>query len=125
MYYRKHQALFSQIRDERKRLDRMCELNVQMQFRRIAQTPIIEAAWMRGQPVHIHGWIYGVEDGLLREVEPPISSLEERDRLSNIDQCASALSEPASAMRRHAAEAFAAIPIDGAGNDPLCDGCCG
>ncbi len=125
MYYRKHQALFSQIRDERKRLDRMCELNVQMQFRRIAQTPIIEAAWMRGQPVHVHGWIYGVEDGLLREVEPPISSLEERDRLSNIDQCASALSEPASAMRRHAAEAFAAIPIDGAGNDPLCDGCCG
>lgn len=125
MYYRKHQPLFAAISDERRRLDRMCELNVQMQFRRVAQTPIIEAAWARGQALHVHGWIYGVEDGLLRVIEPPIASLEERDALSTIDQCAIVPVEPASAIRRHAAEAFAAFPIDGAGNDPACDGCCG
>ncbi len=98
----------------------MCELNVRMQFHRVAQTPIIEAAWARGQPLHVHGWIYGVEDGLLREEEPPITSLEERDRLSNIDQCATSTSEPASDMRRHAVEAFTAIPADGGAVPPCC-----
>jgi carbonic anhydrase len=119
MFHRKHHGLFDKLPDDRSRLDRLCELNVAMQFRRIAATPIVEHAWARGQALHIHGWIYGVEDGLLREAEPPIASLAERDSLRTIDQCASEPMEPWSGMRSHAAAAFAAMPAD----PPLMCGC--
>lgn len=108
MFNRKHRGVFARLKDSRARLDRLCELNVQMQLRRIAATPIVEAAWQRGQPLHVHGWIYGVEDGLLREVEPPLASLDQRDGLMTIDQCASEPAEPWSAVRRQAVAAFAA-----------------
>ncbi len=106
MLHRKHRAVFDGLAP-RARLDRLCELNVQMQLRRVAQTPIVEGAWQRGQPLHVHGWIYGVEDGLLREVEPPVASLEARDALATIDTCAGIPAEPQSAVRRQALAAFA------------------
>ncbi len=105
MLHRKHRAVFDAL-GERARLDRLCELNVQMQLRRVAQTPIIESAWHRGAPLHVHGWIYGVEDGLLREVEPPVASLAGRDALASIDTCAAIPAEPQSALRRQALAAF-------------------
>ncbi len=105
MLHRKHRAVFDAL-GERARLDRLCELNVQMQLRRVAQTPIIESAWHRGSPLHVHGWIYGVEDGLLREVEPPVASLAGRDALASIDTCAAIPAEPQSALRRQALAAF-------------------
>lgn len=110
MFNRKHRAIFSGLNGARAHLDRMCELNVQMQLRRIAATPIVEAAWQRGQPLHVHGWIYGVEDGLLRELEAPLASLEDRDALTTIDQCASEPAEPWSAVRHQAVAAFAVEP---------------
>jgi carbonic anhydrase len=109
MLHRKHKPVFDALIDDTARLDRMCELNVQMQVRRLAATPIIEAAWERGQPLHLHGWIYGVQDGLLRELEPPVASLPERDALVTIDQCAREPVEPCSALRRHAVEAFSGL----------------
>lgn len=119
MFHRKHQVVFAALKDDQARLDRLCELNVQMQLRRVAATPIVEAAWARGQPLHVHGWIYGVEDGLIREVEPPIASQAARDGLPSIDQCAVTPSEPWSAVRHQAYAAFAA---DGAQADPCCEG---
>lgn len=116
MFHRKHRKIFDRL-DDRARLDRLCELNVQMQVRRLAATPIVEYAWARGEPLHIHGWIYGVEDGLLREVEPPIASQAERDGLRTIDQCADDPAEPWSAVRRQACAAFAGLP-----DDPCCQG---
>ena len=113
MLHRKHRPVFDALPDDQARLDRMCELNVQMQVRRLAATPIIEAAWERNQPLHVHGWIYGVHDGLLREVEPPIASLTERDALVTIDQCAREPIEPFSAVRRHAVEAFSGLAATG------------
>ena len=68
MMYRKHRLLFDGIAHENMRLNRICELNVEMQVRRVAATPIVEAWWEKGKPLQVHGWIYGIEDGLLRDL---------------------------------------------------------
>jgi len=48
--------------------DRLCELNVLEQVRNVCQTSIVREAWLRGQALTVHGWIYGVSDGLLRDL---------------------------------------------------------
>ena len=52
----------------KQRADRLCELNVIEQVRHVAETTIVQDAWMKGQPITIHGWIYDVADGLLRDM---------------------------------------------------------
>jgi carbonic anhydrase len=54
---------------EERRLDRLCELNVVEQVRNVCQTTVVEDAWARGQDVTVHGLVYGLEDGLLRDLE--------------------------------------------------------
>src|SRR5919201_2439063 len=49
-------------------IDRLCELNVIEQAVHVCQTSVVEAAWQRGQPVAVHGLIYGLHDGLLRHL---------------------------------------------------------
>jgi carbonic anhydrase len=56
--------------------DRLAELNVLESVERIAETPILEAAWARGWPVAIHGMIYSLADGQLRRLTPPIGPHE-------------------------------------------------
>lgn len=56
------------IADEDERLDRLCELSVVAQVDRLARTPIIRSAWQAGQNVVIHGWVYGLTDGLLADL---------------------------------------------------------
>lgn len=119
MLYRKHRAVLDAIDDPAARLDRMCEVNVEMQVRRVAMTPIVEQAWNRGKKLHLHGWIYGIHDGLLRALVDPVSSVDERDALESIDTRVLAPREPMSIMRRHAIDAFSAL--DGEGTN---DGCC-
>ena len=57
-----------------RRLDRLCELNVVEQVENVAQTTIVEDAWARGQELTIHGLVYGLEDGLLRDLGVSVSS---------------------------------------------------
>jgi carbonic anhydrase len=64
-----HENALSQIEDEAKRLDRLCELNVIEQVVNVSRTTIVQNAWERGQELVVHGWIYGLEDGLLRDLE--------------------------------------------------------
>jgi len=57
--------------------DRLCELNVLAQARHIAHTTIVEDAWERGQEIHIHSWIYRLDNGIITPLAPPIhQSLE-------------------------------------------------
>jgi carbonic anhydrase len=109
MLYRKHRAIFDAITPDSRRLDRLCEINIEMQVRRLAATPIIENAWARGQSLNLHGWIYAIHDGLIRDLGPHLSSVEERDSLASIDQRVHEPVEPQSAMRRQALAAFAGI----------------
>ena len=119
MYYRKHRAAFGAMAGDVQRFDRLCEINVEMQVRRVAATPLVENAWARGAALHLHGWIYGLHDGLLRDDRPHVSSVADRDALPTVDSCAHEATEPASAVRRHAAEAFSASAPDGT-DAPCC-----
>ena len=53
---------------EAQRLDRLCELNVIEQVVNVCQTTVVEDAWARGQELTVHGLIYGLQDGLLRDL---------------------------------------------------------
>ena len=53
---------------------RLCELNVQQQVRSLCRTTVMKEAWDRGQAIDVHGWIYGIEDGLLRVLGEPVTS---------------------------------------------------
>ncbi|HBL30485.1 MAG TPA: carbonate dehydratase [Acidobacteria bacterium] len=53
---------------EAERHDRLCELNVIEQARHVCQTTVVRDAWARGQALAVHGWIYRLEDGLLRDL---------------------------------------------------------
>lgn len=64
-------------RHEGCRLDRFCELNVCEQVLNVANTTMVRDAWSRGQDVTLHGWIYSIRDGLLRDLGMCIASPEE------------------------------------------------
>jgi carbonic anhydrase len=55
--------------DEEAAVDRLCELNVIEQARDVCQTTVVQDAWGRGQPLSVHGWIYDLRDGLLRDLQ--------------------------------------------------------
>ena len=73
---REHEPELMQIDDEKKRLDRLCELNVIQQVLNVARTTIVQSAWQRGQELVVHGWIYGLQDGLLRDLGVSIDNAE-------------------------------------------------
>jgi carbonic anhydrase len=63
-----HAAELESVPEER-RLDRLCELNVVEQVANLCRTTVVEDAWERGQELTVHGLVYGLEDGLLRDLE--------------------------------------------------------
>jgi len=63
-----HAAELDAIADPVARERRLCELNVLTQVRHVCEATVMQDAWARGQPLAVHGWIYGVEDGLLRDL---------------------------------------------------------
>ena len=56
------------ITDQEERLNRLCELTVVSQVQSLSRTPVLQSAWKEGKSVAIHGWIYGLKDGLLRDL---------------------------------------------------------
>lgn len=69
---------------EQQRHDRLCELNVIEQVLHVSETTIVQDAWKREQPLSIHGWIYGLKDGLLRDLGMSVSNgAEVKDAYAN------------------------------------------
>ena len=64
----KHQTQLARLPDEPHRHDRLCELNVIEQVVNVSQTTVVREAWARGQSLAVHGWIYKLDDGLLRDL---------------------------------------------------------
>jgi len=62
---------------EKQRLDRLIELNVIEQVRNVSRTSIVQDAWLRGQELTVHGWVYGLENGHLHDLESVVSCAEE------------------------------------------------
>ncbi|MBL9215776.1 MAG: carbonate dehydratase [Opitutaceae bacterium] len=79
--HEKHQHCLHLLPDDTARSTRLCELNVVEQVANVCSTTIVQDAWTRGQPLMVHGWIYGLRDGLLRDLKVTAS---------NVDQAASA-----------------------------------
>jgi len=72
-----HASLLSKITDETERVNKLCELNVIEQVLNVSRTTIVENAWERGQELTVHGWVYGIRDGLLRDLDISITSEKE------------------------------------------------
>ena len=75
-----YQAILTKIDDETKRFDRLCELNVIEQVFNVGRTTIVQGAWERGQELVVHGWIYDLEDGLLRDLGVSMDNTHELDQ---------------------------------------------
>lgn len=58
-------------------LDRLCQLSIIDQVRKLSRTPIIQEAWKNGADLHIHGWVYGLKDGLLSDLNCSAGRSEE------------------------------------------------
>ena len=69
----KHDAKVDSIVDLPQRIDRLCELNVIEQVANVCQTTIVQDAWDRGQDLAVHGWVYGLEDGLVRDLRTTVT----------------------------------------------------
>jgi carbonic anhydrase len=69
-----HKQELEKIPDEIERLNRLCEMNVVEQVLNVSRTTIVQQAWTRGQKLAVHGWIYGIEDGLLRDLSISITN---------------------------------------------------
>lgn len=73
----KHDEGLSKIPEENERINKLCELNVVEQVVNVCQTTILQDAWERGDKISVHGWVYGLSDGLLRDLNICISDPEE------------------------------------------------
>jgi carbonic anhydrase len=72
----RHQAWLETI-DESQRVNALCELNVVEQALNACQTTIVQDAWQRNQELVIHGWVYGLHNGLLQDLHMTVTSAEE------------------------------------------------
>jgi carbonic anhydrase len=73
----KHERILAKAGDDSEAARRLCELNVIEQVANVCQTTIALDAWERGQELVVHGWIYGLEDGLLRDLNVTVAGFEE------------------------------------------------
>jgi carbonic anhydrase len=73
----KHESQLARIQDSPSRLAKLCELNVIEQVVNVAQTTVMREARERGQELTVHGWIYGLKDGFLRDLNVSIANDQE------------------------------------------------
>ncbi len=70
---RNHEKQLAALEDEKERINRLCELNVIEQVRNVCATTIVQDRWEKGKPLAVHGWIYRIEDGLLKDLDVTIT----------------------------------------------------
>lgn len=81
--YRFHQDELNEIKDEKDRFNRFVELNVVEQVLDLGKTSIVQTAWESGQAVHVHGWVYDIHDGLIKDLD---ITLRDNKSLSDVYQ---------------------------------------
>ena len=69
----KHESRLLALPELAHQVDRLCELNVIEQVLNVSHTSIVRDAWQRGQTLAVHGWIYGLQDGLLRDLDTTVT----------------------------------------------------
>ena len=76
-----YEKVLSEITDENKKLDRLCELNVIEQVLNVGETTIVQDAWKRGQELRVHGWIYALSDGIIADLDIHLENTDEMRQL--------------------------------------------
>ncbi|MEY3726925.1 MAG: hypothetical protein RL098_382 [Bacteroidota bacterium] len=79
--YRLHRSELDAIEKESDRFDRFVELNVFEQVLDLGKTSIVQGAWERGQDLHVHGWVYDIHDGMIRDLQV---TLKDNETLSDV-----------------------------------------
>jgi carbonic anhydrase len=77
----RHHRMLDAMSSDAERIRRLCELNVAEQVINVGNTTVIHDAWRRGQPITVHGWIYDVADGILKDLDVGITSRSELEAL--------------------------------------------
>jgi carbonic anhydrase len=94
----KHAELLAGIEDESERLDQLCELNIIEQVWNVCQTTIVQNAWESGQELTVHGWVYGLSDGLIRDLNIHVTNHSEAATI-----CRAAVAKAADELSERAA----------------------
>jgi len=79
--YLKYRAPLDAIADPILRGDKLCELNVVEQVENLCRTTVVQTAWKNGQPLAVHGWVYRVDDGILRDLNICVNNANEMPKL--------------------------------------------
>ena len=84
--YRKNQQEIDAIDVDAHQKARLCELNVVSQVANVCYTTIVQNAWLRGQKLTVHGWVYGLQDGLINDLGLSIDHIEQLSSLYHMDK---------------------------------------
>ena len=82
--YRCHQTKIDALQSEIDKINLLCELNVLEQVTNICHTSIVQSAWKAGQELAVHGWIYSIEDGILKDLNVCMTNLDAVSRTHRI-----------------------------------------
>ena len=83
--YQRYETPLDSIIDDQQRLNLFCEVNVKEQVRNVCHTTIVQGAWRRGQELSVHGWVYGLSNGLLKDLDVTVTSAAELDTLFRME----------------------------------------
>ena len=83
--YRLHFKELDAIENNKDRSDRLVELNVIEQVQDLGKTSIVQNAWKREQPLHIHGWVYDVKDGIIKDLGMNFKSTSDLHSVFHLD----------------------------------------
>ena len=84
--YTRYQSKFEHLKTPRERADLLCELNVMEQVAHVCQTNIVQNAWKNGQDITVHGWIYSIQDGILRDLHVTTSSIDQIPQIYRMEE---------------------------------------
>ena len=75
--YEQNEMLFRGVESEQARVDALCRVNVIGQVSNVSHTTIVQNAWQRGQDLSVHGWIYGIKDGLIKDLDTTLTGSDQ------------------------------------------------
>lgn len=84
--YRYHHTELDAIQDMEQRARRFVELNVIEQVHDLGKTSIVQNAWQKGQPLHIHGWVYDIKDGIIKDLHVTFRSPKDLHAIYHLEQ---------------------------------------
>lgn len=83
--YKENKTELNKITDDKKRFDRLVELNVKAQVYDLAKTSIVQQAWKDGRELEVHGWVYDLKDGIIDDLKVSMDSAQHLDDIFTLD----------------------------------------